>query len=482
MAVTAVCAMQAQEVAEEAALRNVSGVQHWLRSAQAITPGKEDPEVGALDDFETRIRAYSGIGAAEAADRPVSPIQNARQKLGWVAPAAAEEDASVAHEAQKVQAKAVPIVTSSKGEMKIASPTNSSRAPFVLTGRHPVGSDKHRLTELTEDSKAAERHASPLESARQKLGWSAPAEEAADNGEATEEPMSPVQSARQKLGWVAPAGTAAEEQVSLKVREMTYDEKESVAIVQKEREARAKLEADAAKKAAEAKTAAEKAAEEAEATKKAGEAKAAAKEAAEAQAAKSAAEALAAKSAAEAPAAKVAAEEAQAAATSAGAAEAAPEYDPAALFDVDPATQSFSSLKKAMRAKGWTSHMLYSCKTKHVLLELIRLAPPERAEEALAAKKASEEEALAATKASEEEAVAKKASEVGTNQAAPTQAEEVEDTQYDPATLLGAGYKSHSFPKLKRTVAAAGWSASSIFKCKNRTALWDMVGSGPPPR
>jgi len=54
---------------------------------------------------------------------------------------------------------------------------------------------------------------------------------------------------------------------------------------------------------------------------------------------------------------------------------------------------------------------------------------------------------------------------------AAAQKAKVEDAPYDPATLLGAGYEKMSFPKLKRTVQAAGWPSSSIYACKNRTHL-----------
>merc|ERR1712194_994038 len=72
-----------------------------------------------------------------------------------------------------------------------------------------------------------------------------------------------------------------------------------------------------------------------------------------------------------------------------------------------------------------------------------------------------------------EEAAAIKAEEAAAQKAEAQVV--VEDAPYDPATLLGAGYEKMSFPKLKRTVQAAGWPSSSIYACKNRTALREMV-------
>ena len=93
-------------------------------------------------------------------------------------------------------------------------------------------------------------------------------------------------------------------------------------------------------------------------------------------------------------------------------AEAVPAYDPVALFGCDPATKSFPWLKKAMQDKGWPFEVIFRCKNKTALVELINSGPSEKAEEAAPAKtaaaKAAEDQAAAA-KAAEDQAAAEKA-------------------------------------------------------------------------
>ena len=108
-----------------------------LQKGWAVNKVVECIDKSQLLELVTSCAPNKVDGAAKAAEDAV---------------AKAIEGAREAHRAQKAQAKAV--ITSSKGEMKVASPTNSSQAPFVLAGRHPIGSDKHR-------QQAAEQAPSP---------------------------------------------------------------------------------------------------------------------------------------------------------------------------------------------------------------------------------------------------------------------------------------------------------------------------------
>ena len=145
-------------------------------------------------------------------------------------------------------------------------------------------------------------------------------------------------------------------------------------------------------------------------------------------------------------------------------------YDVVALFGCDPAAQTFGWLKKTAREKGWDAHTLYAHRNKHAVLELISLAPPEKAEEALAAKKAAEEAEATAAKVSAEGAAA----------TAP-EATETDAVDYDPVAFFAAkGYdppEKLSFPSLKRAMTDLGFSTIGI---KTKTEFLERIACGPP--
>ena len=214
-------------------------------------------------------------------------------------------------------------------------------------------------------------------------------------------------------------------------------------------------EAETAQNSADESETAQKAADEA-AQKVADESEAAQKVADESEAAQKAADEAAQKVAEETLAADIASSYA-ASCAAAGTTYSCP-YDIVALFGCDPSKLNFSKLKSAVRDKGWTSSMILTHKTRGELLELISLAPPEKAEEALAAKKAAEEAAVTAVEATETDA-----------------------GDYDPVAFFAAkGYdppEELSFPRLKRAMGDLGFSTVGI---RTKTEVLERIACGPP--
>ena len=231
----------------------------------------------------------------------------------------------------------------------------------------------------------------------------------------------------------------------------------SLAVPVKTKDTFQRWEAEAAQKATDEAAAAQKATDEAAAAQNsAEEAETAQKAADEAEAAQKAADEAAQKVAEETLAADIASSYA-ASCAAAGTTYSCP-YDIVALFGCDPSKLNFSKLKSAVRDKGWTSSMILTHKTRSELLELISLAPPEKAEEALAAKKAAEEAAVTAVEATETDA-----------------------GDYDPVAFFAAkGYdppEELSFPRLKRAMGDLGFSTVGI---RTKTEFLERIACGPP--
>ena len=287
------------------------------------------------------------------------------------------------------------------------------------------------------------------ETAQKATDEAAAAQKATDEAAAAQNSAEEAETAQNSADESETAQKAADE-----AAQKVADESEAAQKVADESEAAQKAadESEAAQKAAD--EAAQKAADEA-AQKVADEAEAQ-KAADQAEAAQKAADEAAQKAAEETLAADIASSYA-ASCAAAGTTYSCP-YDIVALFGCDPSKLNFSKLKSAVRDKGWTSSMILTHKTRSELLELISLAPPEKAEEALAAKKAAEEAAVTAVEATETDA-----------------------GDYDPVAFFAAkGYdppEELSFPRLKRAMGDLGFSTVGI---RTKTEFLERIACGPP--